>query len=97
MEFGELVPVLQAQGRYYVPSRVLAAMVGEPVAWDGAEGAVVIGAGGEARSFRVGTDEARLREGTSYLELDAFRRAFPAFSWRAVEGGVALTVQEGAD
>jgi carboxyl-terminal processing protease len=96
-EFNETVHVLKEQGRFYVPSRVLAALVGEPIAWDGDRLAVVVGTGGAARTFRVGTPEAQLHAGTSYLELNAFGQAFPSFAWEEAEDGVLLTVGEGAD
>ena len=91
-EFSDVVPVIQENGNVYVPSRVLAAMVGEPVAWDASAQAAVIGSGEETVAFRAGTVRAKLVQGISFIELDAFRQAYPAFSWEADEDGIRMTV-----
>lgn len=73
--FNDVVPVVRENGKVYVSSRALAAIIGGEASWDGAAGAVAIE--GKLGSAIFGTGGGLLmQDGMSYVEANAFAQAF---------------------
>lgn len=92
VRFAGDVPLLRRDSGTYVHSRVLAALVGSTIEWNGDLQAVQLSVDGRQIQFTVGTD-AIMEEDQTYLELETFRQAFPGFTWQDNEDGLTLGVQ----
>ncbi len=87
--FDHVVNVIREGGRVYVPSQALAALTGGEATWDGAANAVRIDGGGRSAAFNAGTG-LLLRDGTGYVDIGAFARAFPQAKASSSQDSVAL-------
>ncbi|MDQ1909284.1 S41 family peptidase [Paenibacillus sp. GD4] len=74
-------PVLREQGGIYVPSRVLAAVLGGKVSWDQERSAVEITTADGSLRYSPSGEDWILREGTSFIDVRRFAEAFPSFQW----------------
>lgn len=90
-EIGYEVPILQQNGRWYIHSRVLAAIVGKEVAWHGESRSVelITPDTGETIVFHVG-QEAIMEQDLTYLELNVFQQQFSQVKWELAENGIQL-------
>lgn len=75
--FPERVRLVEQDGKLYAQARILAALAGESIAWDGRTKEVVLG----VSRFKSGTEEAILDKGVNYLNLEVFQQQFPSFRW----------------
>ncbi|WP_379130374.1 S41 family peptidase [Paenibacillus sp. sgz500958] len=66
----------------YASSRVLAALMESDVSWDAKNKKVIITSGaGKTAGFALSSKEALSQNDETYIQLDAFKKKFPAFSW----------------
>lgn len=77
----ELMPVIVENGKTFVPSRVLAALIGASITWNQANASVDIRNAKAAAAYTEKDGSLILSEGTGYIELNAFAREFPQLSW----------------
>jgi len=87
--FDHVVNVVREGGRVYAPSKALAALTGGEATWDGAANAVRIDGGGKTVAFGAGTG-LLLRDGTGYVDIGAFARAFPQAKATSSRSSVVL-------
>lgn len=86
-KFRYSVPYIEEDGQVYVPSRVLAALVGTSLQWIGDEDTVMFANETKSASFYVGEDTSvsnhagLLRDGLSFINMDQFVQQFPRVSW----------------
>lgn len=92
-------PLVTAEdgNKVYVHSRVLAALAGGDIAWNGQNGTVEITANNGANKavFSLNSGEARFVDGYMLVELGAFTQAFPNVSWTKNGGVLELTAGKG--
>lgn len=86
----DIVPVIREDGRVYVHTRVLAALIGGTVSWQQQEQAAEVTAAGRTERFRAGETLINIA-GTSLVELSAFADRFPALRW--TDDGGKLTLE----
>ncbi|WP_409346867.1 S41 family peptidase [Paenibacillus sp. MBLB4367] len=77
----ELMSVVVENGKTYVPARVLAALIGGTVGWNAEYSSVDVKAAKAAASYTEKDRTLILKDGTGYIELGAFTRAFPQLAW----------------
>lgn len=90
--FDARVPVLQADGATYVPARVLAALVGQPLQWNEAAYGVDIGAGAGKLTFDASSG-FRIEGGTGVIDLNRFKARFPQIDWTSDSEKTVLTAK----
>lgn len=97
-EIADDVPFLNHGDKWYVHSRVLAAMIGTNIGWHGELGAVVLTPLNNDQStlFQTGED-AILEQDLAYLDLEVFQLAFPQFQWEVSEEALQLTVRPASE
>lgn len=93
LSFLDATPILEKDGTTYVPSRVLAAIVGAGVSWDSASKSVVIEADGAKATFVSGSKDMTVVRGTSYVDLSSFRKQFAGLSVAKADGRLVLTAE----
>lgn len=89
--FSDVVPVFIDAGQVMVPTRVLSALVGATVSWNGETQSVVMKQGEYTYMWEIQDNQVRLDNGMSYIALSAFQNVFPGFSWEVVDDQVQLT------
>ncbi|TLS53220.1 PDZ domain-containing protein [Paenibacillus antri] len=87
--FGHVINVVREGGRVYVPSQALAALSGGDAKWDGATSAVTIDGGGRTAAFAAGSG-LLLKDGTGYIDVGAFAKAFPNATAKSSRSTVVL-------
>ncbi|WP_010273604.1 S41 family peptidase [Paenibacillus senegalensis] len=93
-EIGYEAPFLNREEKWYVHSRILAAMVGNDIGWHGALGSVVLTSLPDRQVIVFHTGESViLEQDLAYVELEAFQQVFPQFHWKVNDGGLVLTVR----
>lgn len=75
--FYQTVHVIREGKKVYVPSSLLAALVGGKVAWDAKKHAVAISANGVQASFTVQSGGVKVKDGSSYVNIDQLTAKFP--------------------
>ncbi|MEF3302956.1 S41 family peptidase [Paenibacillus sp. GYB003] len=90
--FDAALPTLRADGGVYFPARTLAAVVGEPLAWNDELQGVEIGQGAAKRVFGPSTG-FRNENGSGFIELSRFKEQFPQLEWTAGPDKTVLTVK----
>ncbi|WP_166241607.1 S41 family peptidase [Paenibacillus turpanensis] len=81
-------PTKEQDGKVLVPSRLLSAMVGAKIAWNGELAAVDMTVGSELKRF---TKEMMINDnGTTYIPLETFQSQFPTFAWSKQDGKVVI-------
>lgn len=93
--FNDVVPIVRKDQDVYVPSRVLAALVGAEVNWNGDLQAVEIKAAAKSEAFSAGSGDAINEDGTSYISLSRFAAKFPQVTWSADQTAVKIQVKKG--
>ncbi len=88
--FTDSFQVLREDGRVYVPSRVLAAIVESSTDWDSASRSVMIHAAQRQALYPVDGEHVKLTRGVSYIALDHFQHMFDAFAWSDASGVLTL-------
>lgn len=83
-------PVLREQGQTYVPSRVLAALVGGTVEWNEASRSVRIGSAGGQIELGSAGGELLLKDGTGYVSLRQAASVWSSLKWS--DDGRNLTI-----
>jgi carboxyl-terminal processing protease len=89
-QFTERFKVIRDQQGTYVPSRVLAAIVDEPITWEQSSqtvhinGQLINGAFREGQGFKI-------IDGVSFIELAYFQSQFPEFNWQDADGQLILS------
>lgn len=81
MKVNERFAVLREEGRVYVPSRVLAAVIDGEISWDPDSRSVIIAQGDTNATFATDAEGVRVVSGTAFIDLELFERHFPAFDW----------------
>lgn len=89
--FNDRFKVIRENGGTYVPSRVLAAIVDENIAWEASTHRVRIEGQTDDGAFREGELGFKLIEGASYIELAHFQAQFPEFDWQDQDGKLTLS------
>ncbi|HEX7056403.1 MAG TPA: S41 family peptidase [Bacilli bacterium] len=93
--FLERFPTIEANHSEYVPSRILAALVGADVAWDGKTKAVTLAENGTVRQFKLSDASLKLQDGVSFIDAQAFAAAYPEFAWSKQQNILQLSAREG--
>jgi len=89
--FNDRFKVIREQEVIYVPSRILAAIVEENIAWEASTRSVRIGKQSDIGSFLAGEEQGlKLIDGTSYISLNEFKAQFPSFDWQDNNGQLLL-------
>lgn len=83
-------PVLREQGQTYVPSRVLAALVGGTVDWNEANRSVRIGSAGGPFEFGSAGGDLLLKDGTGFVSLRQAATVWSSLNWS--DDGRNLTI-----
>jgi carboxyl-terminal processing protease len=88
--FNERFKVYRDQQGTYVPSRVLAAIVDEPITWE--QGSQTVHINGQLinGAFREGQG-LKVVNGVSFIELAYFQAQFPEFNWQDQGGNLTLS------
>lgn len=89
------IDVLRDDGRVYVHSRQLAAIVGGQVEWHGETQSVTITADHTQHTFANASQNMKLIAGKSYLDLDAFAQAFEQFNWESAGEVLNMSYKQG--
>jgi len=93
VSFGEPLPFVEQDGRVFVHSRVLGALAGLRVEWDGELRSVVMTRGDERILFAVDSADVMNRNGMAMIELDSFSKLIPEFSWNYTDGKLTMSVR----
>lgn len=88
---------VQENGKVYVHSRVLAALIDGQISWNGKEQAIEITQGNSKGTFLVSSDFVKLIAGTSLIELNAFKEVFSSFDWSSSGEEIQLNSKQGND
>jgi carboxyl-terminal processing protease len=88
--FNERFKVIRDQQGTYVPSRVLAALVDEPISWEQKTQTVHINGQLINGAFREGQG-LKIVNGVSFIELAYFQSQFPGFNWHDQDGRLTLS------
>lgn len=89
-------PVIRDNGKVFVPSRVLAAVVEGSAEWDAASRAVVIRSPRAEAAYPVDSEGVLLKDGVSFIELNRFQARFSPFAW-ADRDGIVTLVEDGGE
>lgn len=89
------IDVYQEDGKVYVHSRQLAALVGGQIEWHGSTQSVLITSDDTPQRFAQGTQELKLFEGKSYIDLDAFAKKFERFTWSYGDSTLKMSYKQG--
>jgi carboxyl-terminal processing protease len=81
VEVNGAFPVKQEKGSLYLPSRLLAALVGADIEWKGKENEIVISQGAQKHTFAIATDIALKSGSITYINIEVFAKAFQAIHW----------------
>lgn len=92
VEIEEMFWYLQENGQIFVPARVLAALIGANVTWNSKTFSVELSSADSVQVFKIAPDVARLYEGISFINLDAFAKAFPGFQWSTADDHLTLQI-----
>lgn len=89
--------VREEGNQVFVHSRVLAALVGADITWNGENGSVEITSGNKEKKaeFSLSSGESRFVDGYMLVELGAFSRAFPELSWTKDGSKLVLSAGKG--
>ncbi|MEK4514043.1 S41 family peptidase [Paenibacillus sp. FSL H8-0122] len=80
--FAGNVGLIKQGDKVYAASRVLAALVENEVSWDAKNKKVMLTTGaGNVSGFTLASKEALFQDGESFIELNAFKKKFPALVW----------------
>lgn len=91
--FDAALPSLTKDGAVFLPARVLAAAVGEPLIWNESLQGVEIGKAGE-KPFLFDASSGFVNEGgTGFIELNRFQERFPQISWTSDADETVLKVK----
>lgn len=93
VNFKESLPYIVQEDRVYVHSRVLAALSGLQVTWDGAAQQVVLQGHNTDYRYSLGAPEVLQQEGMTYLELNSFADEAAGFSWSYADGVLTLSIE----
>jgi carboxyl-terminal processing protease len=94
MPFLDQIDVLRENGKVYMPSRVLAALIGGKIGWNPQSRSVVIEKNGAVTSFAVNGQSTVMKEAASYIELGAFKSVYPVFDFSTLNDQVMLKVKK---
>jgi carboxyl-terminal processing protease len=76
------VGLVKQEDKMYASSIVLAALVESEVTWDAKNKKVIVTNGaGKASGFTISSKEALSQNGETFIELNAFKKKFPALVW----------------
>ncbi|TBL80188.1 S41 family peptidase [Paenibacillus thalictri] len=93
-ELNDSFNIVSQNGRTYIPSRVLAALVGADVSWNEADKSVVVAAGDISAAFSTAESGDSLnQEGTSFIDVSKFADTFKQLKWSQDGGVLKLSVQ----
>lgn len=96
VEIEEMFWYLQENGQIFVPSRVLAALIGANVSWNSKTFSVELRSGDAVQVFKIAPDVARLSGGISFISLDSFTKVYPTFHWSTADNHLTLQISTDA-
>ncbi|MBW4080924.1 S41 family peptidase [Paenibacillus sp. S150] len=80
--FAGNVGLLKQGDKIYASAKVLAALTESELTWDSKNKKVLITAGdGTLSGFTLASKDAVISDDETYIELNAFKKKFPAFTW----------------
>ncbi|OMD40810.1 S41 family peptidase [Paenibacillus odorifer] len=80
--FAGNVGLVKQGDKTYASSLVLAALIEGEVTWDAKNKKVIVKSGaGNSTGFTISSKEALSQNGETYIELNAFKKKFPALVW----------------
>lgn len=80
--FSGFIDTVQSDGKVYVPSRILAALLKGDVAWTSSNQKVTItDSAGKKAGFTVNAKTAKLMNGETYVEMSEFAKKFTSVKW----------------
>ncbi|HBS43758.1 MAG TPA: S41 family peptidase, partial [Paenibacillus sp.] len=80
--FAGNVGLVKQGDKTYASSLVLAALVEGEITWDAKNKKVIVKSGtGSSTGFTLSSKEALTQSGETYIELNAFKKKFPALVW----------------
>lgn len=94
-EFIDTFRMIREQGKVYVPSRVLAALIQGQVNWNAANKSVDISDGKSTALFPAINSGVMMSKGTVYLELALFAHHFSQLHWNIEGDSLQITVTKG--
>ncbi|OXM87932.1 S41 family peptidase [Paenibacillus rigui] len=87
--------VIKDNGQLYVPTRLVSALLGGGIAWNGETRSVEISAGGTTHTYQEGAGELLLQNGSSYINVGKFAESYPQLEWSDNGEQVVLTASKG--
>lgn len=90
--FDAALPSVTADDGVYLPARVLAASIGEPLVWNESLQGVEIGKSGDKHIFDAAAGFRNVN-GTGFIELHKFREQYPQIDWTSDSEKTVLTVK----
>ena len=93
--FINVVPVVAEEDEVFVPTRILAALIGAEAQWNIESQSVELRAGDRTETFAVAEGEARNDSGTSLIALSWMSAKFPQLSWTNANGQIEIRVTKG--
>jgi len=86
--------VVRENGQTYVPSRVLAALLGAKVEWNEASRSVQITSADGQTSYTPADGDVLLREGTNYVSAAKAAEAFSSLEWSDIGQTLKLSTSK---
>jgi carboxyl-terminal processing protease len=91
VEVSDEFPVVIENGHRYVPTRALAALIGANITWNEANHTVDVTTSSANHAFAANSEELRIDNGTSYVNIDAFKTNFTGL--QVTDNGDLFTIQ----
>lgn len=87
--------VVKDNGQLYVPTRLLTALLGGNIVWNGETQSVDITAYGSMHSYQAAAGELLLQNGSSYVNVNKFAESYPQLEWSDNGEQIVLTAAKG--
>jgi carboxyl-terminal processing protease len=94
ISLNEDIDIITQDGEIYVPSRVLAALIGAQITWNEQRRSVDIARPSHKASFLIDADHLKVIQGVSYIQLKYFSQFFPEFSYKQEEHQFTMVATE---